>query len=130
MKASKKPTTVTRTLTITKKDYERELASGVASEDAMKPGKHHFRRATRFANPEDLEKRNIKMTVSIRLDGDIVEFFKLRAAAPNTAPYQTQINTALREYMDGRQGGDVDINKLLRNEKLIAAIAQRVREMV
>ena len=99
MKTSKKQTQETRTLTISKRDYEREIASGVAPEDAMKPGKHHFRRATRFARTEDIEKRNIKMTVSIRLDGDIVDFFKSRAAGPNAAPYQTQINTALREYM-------------------------------
>jgi hypothetical protein len=95
----------------------------------MRPGKHKFRNAVRFAKPQDIEKRNIKMTVSIRLDGDIVDFFKTCAAAPNAAPYQTQINAALREFIEGRNGGALDIQQnLLRNETFVAALADRVRE--
>jgi uncharacterized protein (DUF4415 family) len=43
--------------------------------------------------------QDVKVTISIRLDGDIIEFFKQRAAVPGAAPYQTQINDALRSVM-------------------------------
>lgn len=108
-------------------DYERELASGMGPQDAMKPGEHHFRRATRLANSEDVQPKNNKVNVTIRLDGDIVEFFKQRAAAPHAAPYQTQINSALREYIERNRSEDTDVHKLLRNEQFIAALTKCVR---
>jgi len=117
-----------KTLTVTKKDYEREIASGVTPEDAMSPGNHQFYRASRLASPEDIQKRNIKLTLSIRLDADIVDFFKARASQPDAAPYQTQINAALRGYMQG-SGNDYH-QDLLRDETFIAAVADRVRNRV
>ena len=128
MRKARNPKNQVRTLSVTRKDYDRERASGTPPEDALKPGKYHFRRATRFAKPEDLEKRNAKLTVSIRLDSDIVEFFKKRAAAPHAAPYQTQINTELRKVMEGRTS--TAIHQLVRDETFIAAIAARVRQLV
>ena len=44
----------------------------------------------------------MKVGIHIKLDADIIEFFKARAAEPNAAPYQSQINTALREFVDSR----------------------------
>ena len=41
--------------------------------------------------------RLVKVSVSIRLDADVVEFFKARAG--NDGGYQTAINAALRQHM-------------------------------
>jgi uncharacterized protein (DUF4415 family) len=41
--------------------------------------------------------RPIKQSVTIRLDSDVVAWFKARA---NKGRYQTSINQALREYME------------------------------
>ena len=108
----------------------RSTSLDFSKSDALKPGSYHLRRATRFAKPEDIEKRNANLTVSIRFDGDIVEFFKARAALPNAAPYQTQINSALRTFMKGRGAVDLDARKLLGNEPFVAALADRVRELL
>ena len=115
-----------RILTITKEDYEREVASGVDPKDALKPGRYRFRRATRFASSEDLRPRNIKLMVTMRLDSDVVEFFKARAKQRGAAGYQTQINDVLRSFIEGRVK-QADFSKLVENEKFIAAVAERVR---
>ena len=54
------------------------------------------------AKPGETDLRIVKVGIHIKLDADIVEFFKARAAEANAAPYQTQINTALREIVDNR----------------------------
>ncbi len=52
------------------------------------------------AKPDETDLRNVKVGIHIKLDADIIEFFKTRASEPNAAPYQTQINTALRGFVD------------------------------
>jgi len=44
--------------------------------------------------------RPIKQSVTIRLDSDVVAWFKARA---NKGHYQTSINQALRDYMEHRR---------------------------
>ena len=129
MRKTKTSKNEVRTLIVTQKDYDREIAR-TPKADALKPGSYHFQRATRFAKPEDIEKRNTKLTVSIRLDVDVVEFFKARAAGRNAAPYQTHINAALRAFMEGQGAIDLDARKLLGNETFVSALADRVRERI
>jgi uncharacterized protein (DUF4415 family) len=70
------------------------------------------------AKPGETDLRNVKVGIHIKLDADIIEFFKVRASEPNAAPYQTQINSALREFMEqGRPRGQ---------EQLIEAVAGRL----
>ena len=45
------------------------------------------------------------------------------------APYQTQINNALRAFMEGTQEPP-HFSELINNEKFIAALAERVRRGV
>ena len=80
--------------------------------------------------PEARQPHNIKVRTNIHLDLDVITFFKERARTPGALPYQTQINAELRKVMEGGRSDDVDINRLLRNERLLAAIAKRVRELV
>lgn len=77
--------------------------------------------------PEALEPRNIKVEVSIKLDGDIVEYFKEQARRPGALPYQGQINQALREAMD-REGEEFPGEALTKDERFVAAIAERIRQ--
>lgn len=77
--------------------------------------------------PEALEPRNIKVDVSIKLDGDIVEYFKEQARRPGALPYQIQINQALREAMD-REGEEFPGEALTKDERFVAAIAERIRQ--
>src|SRR5262249_20241112 len=69
--------------------------------------------------------RHTKVRITIFLDNDVLKFFKGRAAKRGQPPYQTQINQALREYMEGSQPpgkGGID------DPGLIAHLAERVAE--
>ena len=76
---------------------------------------------------EELD-RNTKVRITIMLDLDILKFFKGRAAKPDAEPYQTQINTALREYIEGRKAAERD--KGPEDERFISRLAERVAEYV
>jgi uncharacterized protein (DUF4415 family) len=78
------------------------------------------------ASPQETDLRNCKVRVTMYLDADIVEHFKERAAAPNTAPYQTQINNALRRSLTEPKKR-VDYSQLLKDDSFIEAIARRVQ---
>jgi uncharacterized protein (DUF4415 family) len=52
-----------------------------------------------------------KVRITIRLDKDIVEWFKLRVEESGGGNYQTQLNNALREYIQHREE---PIEKVLR----------------
>ncbi len=87
------------------------------------PGKRH--RASR----EETALENCKVRVTMYLDADLVEYFKRRAARPNAAPYQTQINSALRSFVAGSGPAD-DYSPLLQDERFLQAVAERVRARV
>jgi uncharacterized protein (DUF4415 family) len=73
------------------------------------------------------EPHNIKVRTNIHLDLDVINFFRERAKAPGALPYQTQINAELRKLMEH---SDADVgDDILHNEKLILAIARRVKEL-
>jgi uncharacterized protein (DUF4415 family) len=52
-----------------------------------------------------------KVRITIRLDKDVVEWFKLRVEESGGGNYQTLLNNALREYIKQR---DEPIEKVLR----------------
>ncbi|MEK7362413.1 MAG: BrnA antitoxin family protein, partial [candidate division NC10 bacterium] len=76
---------------------------------------------------EELD-RHTKVRITIMLDLDILKFFKGRAGKPGGEPYQTQINTALREYIEGRKAAERD--KGQEDERFISRLAERVAEYV
>ena len=75
--------------------------------------------------PPDQLDRHTKVRITIFVDNDILKFFKARAIKRGKPPYQTQINQALREYMEGSpppgKGG-------LSEHKLISHLAERIAE--
>ena len=76
---------------------------------------------------EELD-RHTKVRITIMLDLDILKFFRGRAAKPGAEPYQTQINAALREYIEGQKAGGKD--KGPEDERFISRLAERVAEYV
>jgi uncharacterized protein (DUF4415 family) len=65
-----------------------------------------------------------KTRITIYIDDDILEYFRERARRPGAAPYQTQINDALRHLME--QGLFEGYAHLVENEQFIRAVAERV----
>jgi len=78
----------------------------------------------------DPETARVKVQISIKLDQDVLEFFKQRAAEPNAAPYQTQINSELRSIMERRgqtaKPSNGSFAVLLDDQDFIAAVAKKV----
>ena len=75
--------------------------------------------------PHDQLARHTKERITIFIDLDILNFFRARASERGKPPYQTQINQALREYMEGSgppgKGSHAD-------DELISQLAERVAE--
>jgi uncharacterized protein (DUF4415 family) len=77
--------------------------------------------------PESRAVRNIKVRTNIHLDLDLIHFFKQRANAPGAAPYQTQINAALREFVESAVAEGPDAITNLRHAKgLIDAALRKI----
>ena len=120
----------TVTATVSEKQYKGQLARGLKDDEILRPGVHRFRRGSfTELHGGEMEPRAGKVGVFIRLDPAILDFFKARAGEPGALPYQTQINQALHEYIASHGDDDAIIQKLIANEKLIAAIAKRVRDL-
>ncbi|MFN8439733.1 MAG: BrnA antitoxin family protein [Caldilineaceae bacterium] len=83
-----------------------------------------------LARPGDTTNpKKTKIRVTLYLDSDILAYFKERAAEPNAAPYQTQINNELRSVLErNSQTVAVDYTKLLNNRNFIRALAEEVAE--
>src|SRR5204862_2206598 len=119
------------TIVVTQKEHDREMSSGVKPDETFKPGIYKGRRGGFLErHPEALtEKVETKIGIYIKLDRDILNFFKQRARSANAAPYQTQINNALRAFME-RKEIKPDFSELIDNETFIDAVAKRVRRKV
>ena len=88
---------------VTYEEYEANLAAGLLEDEILKPGRHTFRRGGFLARhnlgPDEVAS-TAKVRVWLNLDVDVVDYFKQRAAQPQAAPYETQINDALRNIMN------------------------------
>lgn len=95
----------------------------VINPEKIRPVPPHKRHIAKLG---ETDLRNCKVRVTMYLDADLVEHFKRRAATPNAAPYQTQINNALREFVERGEGFN-EYSHLLGDERFIAAVAERVK---
>jgi uncharacterized protein (DUF4415 family) len=82
--------------------------------------------AGKVSSPESVEPRNVKVHISIKLDADVLEHFKDRARQSGAAPYQTQINQALREAME-RDLESFPGEGLVRDDRFVTAITERIK---
>ncbi len=106
-----------------KHKIEREFTFHPERMRRVPPAKRH--RASR----QETALHNCKVRVTMYLDADVVEYFKQRAAGSNAAPYQTQINSALRRFLADAGPAD-DYSRLLQDERFLKAVAERVRARV
>jgi len=62
-----------------------------------------------------------KVRITIRLDADIVDYFKSQVHQAGGGNYQTMINSALREFISAANRIDIDENAIqrLREEGMI-----------
>lgn len=63
-----------------------------------------------------------KARITIRLDEDILDWFRSRVHAAGGGNYQTLINQALREYMEQRTESLEDILRRVLREELGSAV--------
>lgn len=61
-----------------------------------------------------------KTRITIRLDDDVLDWFRAQADAAGGANYQTMINQALREFMDWRRAPLEDTVRRVVREELAA----------
>ena len=106
-----------------KENFER-LQRSLEQAIAYERGEAQAGRVTvRGLAPEKPKKRR----VNIWLDEDIVEYFERCAAQSHTTSYQTQINQALREFVDSAghaPGLDSEMDVLA--EQIAAKVAARL----
>ncbi|MFN8493185.1 MAG: BrnA antitoxin family protein [Caldilineaceae bacterium] len=117
--------------------YQADLAKGLQADETLQPGRHTFRRGGFLQRHGETalmaQPQPTKVRISINIDADILEYFKTRAAQPNAAPYQTQINSALRAVMEQDQQQPQPnlvsyVDALLADQRFIDAVARRVAE--
>lgn len=107
----------------TEQDVQEMREQGVPEDELPSVGLHQFRRSRFIAKRSEQ-----KIKISIYLDADVLDFFKERAANPNSAPYQTQINNELRAAMEGQQTqGEVVTLKMLENPAFLSTLAEKLK---
>jgi uncharacterized protein (DUF4415 family) len=82
------------------KQYRAMQAKGIDEEALLEPEPHKFMRGLFKTKARPVEPKQTKVRISIYLDADVLAYFRARAAQPNAAPYQTQINNELRAIME------------------------------
>src|SRR5438093_6920022 len=68
----------------------------------------------------------VKVGIYIKLDQDVLEFFKKRAAEQGSPAYQTQINNELRKAMETADAPE-SMNRLRQAQGLIEHTVKRVQ---
>ena len=103
-------------LEVTQKEYDEAMKKGWTDDDIQKPGKHRYRRVSpdRVFKPDE-----IKVSISLEIDGDILMHFRGRSEN-----YQTEINNILRAEMER------NLAKEKADKEFIKAVAEQVKELI
>jgi uncharacterized protein (DUF4415 family) len=123
------------TFEVTPEGYARDQAAGLAKDETLKPGRNtgarggFQKRHPNFRPGVDNALANCKVKVTMYLDADVLEHFKSRAAGPQAAPYQTQINAELRAIMERERAAQPEdaYRILLEDEQFLAALAAKLQ---
>lgn len=72
--------------------------------------------------------------ITIVIDSDILDFFRMRAAQPDSPKYQAQINNELRRVVDAnkqasRSGLNATESSILENEVFIKALKEKMKNV-
>jgi hypothetical protein len=65
-----------------------------------------------------------KTRITIRIDGDILDWFRAQVHASGGGSYQTMINTALREHMKRRDGALAETLRAVIREEIAPYIVR------
>ncbi|MBS1769256.1 MAG: BrnA antitoxin family protein [Acidobacteria bacterium] len=70
---------------------------------------------------------NCKVKITMYLDADVLAYFKERAAQPNAAPYQTQINNELRKIVENGAKKTASVGRdILNDKKFLKALKKKL----
>jgi len=123
------------TLEVSQAEYDEMRKRGFDDDEILPPGIHKFRRVNRdkIAVEDDVKPANIKVQITMKVDLDVLDHFKNRAAQPNAAPYQTQINAELRKVMkhdiaDEKAEIDETAKRLLDDDEFIEMVSKKIKE--
>ena len=129
MKAKKKSDEVY--IEVTEEQYRAMQAKGIDKEALLMPGRHKFMRGLFKPKTHPVEPKQTKVRISIYLDADVLAYFRARAAQPNAAPYQTQINNELRAIMEPQAPKPVSVQTETQiNDELSAIMEPQVAKTV
>lgn len=109
------------TIEVTKEDYERDLSFGIPPDELLNPGKHHFRRvpAETVAKFRNSKPHQANIETKIRLDLDVLKYFRERAESLNIDLFQDLINSELRRVMEN----DANVNTTRENKRKLREAA-------
>lgn len=123
-------------LEVSQEDYERDLASGLAEDELLKPGRHTFRRVSpeRFAKWHS-QPHQITVYVNVPLDHGVFKYFEKRAAEANVESIEKFIGDTLRAVMEAEMKDKSEdelrgFEKLVDDERFITAVAERVQKRI
>jgi len=106
------------------KTIEKTKANPLSEIDAEMSRMKRLPRGSFKAKPGATNLKNCKVKVTMYIDADVLEYFKLRAEQPNAAPYQTQINNELRKVMENSSADVKD--SLLNNKRFLKALKKKL----
>ena len=117
-------------LEVSQKEYDEAMKKGWTDDDIQKPGKHRFRRVT----PERVyQPSEVKVRITLEVDGDVLMYFRQRAEKENAESYQTAMNRVLRSEIEREpKTGESESNviDLTKNKESIQAVAEQVKELI
>lgn len=121
---------------VSEENYQRDLAAGLEPEETLKPGKYVGTRGgfqKRHPNFKGVYHRETKIRVAIDLDGDVLQYFRLRAESEteDIESYGKLINDELRRLIE-REELEKQLSptaqELLNDERFLNALKEKLRE--
>jgi uncharacterized protein (DUF4415 family) len=112
---------------MTQEKYDEMKARGIDEEAIPAVGPHTYRRRTRR-----LDVKAAKIRVTAFIDADLVAYFRQRAEKPDAAPFEAQLNQALRAAMNQAvENEDQQIKQvtetLLNNQAFLNALSEKLK---
>jgi hypothetical protein len=99
---AKSKTVTTVTMVVTQRDYDHAISSGISPDEVLRPGRYVGRRGG-FLERHKAETASgrieTKSGTYVKLDRDVLRFFKAKAPRRTASPNQTEINEALRAFI-------------------------------
>jgi uncharacterized protein (DUF4415 family) len=114
-------------LEMTQEKYDEMKARGLEEEAIPAVGTHTYRRRMRR-----LDSSAAKIRVTAFIDADLVAYFRQCAEKPEAAPFEAQLNQALRAAMQqGMTGEDQQLKRvtetLLNNQAFLNALSEKLK---